>query len=108
MSAPTLSEAELQAMVIQTARLYGWRCSHARPAMNRAGKWSTPVQGDVGVPDLLLARDGVVILAELKGAKGKLTPDQGLWIDALGDHGRLWRPTDWTNGGIQHELMRHR
>lgn len=32
-----------------------------------------------GVPDLLVAYRGIIYLMEVKGAKGKLTPDQVKW-----------------------------
>lgn len=98
-----LSEKDLQQRIIQAAGLYGWRVAHFRPARTAQG-WRTPMQGDVGVPDLILARDGRVVLAELKSAHGRTTPDQDLWLEALGDHGRLWRPADWIT--IHSELLR--
>lgn len=102
-----MSEDELKAMVIQTAELYGWRVCHFRPARTAKG-WRTPIEGHPGLPDLVLARDGQVLLAELKSATGKPTDDQTLWLEAAGDHGRLWTPAEWTHGTIQHELRRHR
>lgn len=101
-----LSEGELQTRILQAAELYGWRVHHGRPALNRNGKWSTPIQGHPGFPDLVLSRDGMVILAELKSRKGKTSPDQDLWLEALGEHARLWRPADWVS--IQNELRRTR
>jgi hypothetical protein len=91
----TLSEAEFQRTVIQTAMVYGWRVSHARPAQVRSGRWATPITGHPGCPDLVLARDGVVLLAELKRHGGRVTPGQREWLAALGGHGRLWSPQDW-------------
>jgi hypothetical protein len=55
------------------------------------------VQGDVGAPDLLLARGGVVLLAELKADRGRLGPGQREWLAEAGGHGRLWRPRDWED-----------
>ncbi|MGW4525156.1 VRR-NUC domain-containing protein [Amycolatopsis sp. NPDC004378] len=98
-----LSEEELQQRVLQTARLYGWRAAHFRPAQTAKG-WRTPMSGDPGFPDLVLARDGVVLFAELKSRRGRTTPDQDLWLDQLGDHSVLWRPADWP--AIQNELRR--
>ena len=100
-----ITEAELQQRIVQAAGLYGWRVAHFRPARTAQG-WRTPMQGDVGVPDLILARDGQVLLAELKSARGKTSPDQELWLEALGHHARLWRPADWP--AIQNELRRTR
>lgn len=105
MTATDLSEDELQDRILQAAELYGWRVVHHRPARTNDG-WRTPMSGHPGFPDLVLARDGVVIIAELKSRKGKPTPSQELWLDALGHHGRLWRPADWP--AIQNELRRTR
>jgi len=105
MTAHELSEDELQARILQAARLYGWRAAHFRPARTAKG-WRTPMSGDPGFPDLVLARDGVVIVAELKSRRGQTSPDQDLWLDELGDHAVLWRPGDWP--AIQNELRRTR
>lgn len=91
----TLSEQDFQRAVIDVALLFRWRVAHHRPARTVRG-WRTPVEGHAGVPDLILARDGHVILAELKRHNGRVSPDQRLWLAALGEHGRLWRPQDWA------------
>jgi len=93
MNLPAMTEAEWTTWVIQAAQLHGWMAHHARPARTAQG-WRTAVQGDVGAPDLLLARDGAVLAAELKTDKGRVRPEQKVWLAALGDHGRLWRPRD--------------
>ena len=98
----TISEAAFQSAVIDYALWRKWRVVHYRPAL-RAPQWhgqtrrySTPLQGHPGAPDLILARDGRVILAELKRHNGRVSPDQRLWLSALGEHARLWRPQDWA------------
>ncbi len=58
--------------------------------------------GDKGFPDLVLAREGQLILAELKTDTGKPTDEQRAWLAALGAHGRLWRPAHWDE--VQHTL----
>jgi hypothetical protein len=98
-----LSEDDLQARVIGTAEANGWRVVHHRPAKTAKG-WRTAVQGHAGFPDLVLARDGVVIIAELKSWRGRTSPEQDLWLEALGEHARLWRPQDWP--AIERELRR--
>ena len=91
---PPITEAMFQVQVIEYAKLRGWRVAHFRPAMNRRGVWATPIQGDPGFPDLVMARDGAVIVAELKSEKGKETAMQASWRQALvGSY--LWRPSDW-------------
>lgn len=90
-----MSEADFQRTVIDAARLAGWKVCHFRPALTRSGRWSTPVEGDKGTPDLILAKDGLVLLAELKSDKGRTTPEQDAWLAAAGGHGRVWRPKNW-------------
>ena len=98
----TLAEADLQQRVIDLAQLRGWRVAHIRPARTADG-WRTPYTGHAGLPDLILARNGHVLLAELKSAVGRPTSDQSAWLAAASEHGRLWRPVDWPT--IATELM---
>lgn len=92
---PPLSEAQWQQRVMDTARAAGWLVVHFRPAMTRGGRWVTPMTGDAGFPDLVLAKDGRVLLAELKRDSEKPTPAQNAWLAAAGGHGRLWQPRHW-------------
>ena len=125
-SAPVLSETDFQRQIIDLARLQGWLVHHSRPAQNRRSQWATPIQGDKGFPDLVLARAGRIIFAELKSEKGRLTVGQKAWIDqlrpALSDvdvrvklhetafrfrsffEGYVWRPSDWPD--IERTLRR--
>lgn len=97
MTRPPETEAQFQAAVIRLAHLRGWHVAHFCPAMNTRGRWMTPVHADgAGFPDLVIAKAGhAPIFAELKSARGRLTPAQVEWRDALGPHHQLWRPTDW-------------
>lgn len=90
----TLSEAQFQRTVIDAAMVFGWQVHHSRPARTARG-WATPITGHPGLPDLVLARDGVVLLVELKAHRGQLTPGQKRWAQHLGSHGRVWRPAQW-------------
>jgi hypothetical protein len=67
-------EDDWASWVITRAKEHGWRVHHARPARSGRG-WRTPVQGDVGAPDLLLARAGEVLHVELK--RGRHLPGPG-------------------------------
>lgn len=89
-----LSEDQFQASVIEAAQWYGWVIHHGRPARTAKG-WRTAVQGVAGFPDLVLARRGRVILAELKTDRAQPTLNQRHWLTELGTNGRLWRPADW-------------
>ena len=102
-----MTESEFQRQVIQLAVLCGWRVHHVRPARVRVrGRdvYRTPVQGHKGFPDLVLARRGRVIAAELKAGRGQLSEDQVLWRDAMSGGQsaeyagwKLWRPEDWAD-----------
>jgi hypothetical protein len=91
-----LTEDDLKATVIGMAQSFGWRVAHFRPARTEKG-WRTPVEADgKGWPDLVLVRDRV-IYAELKSARGRVSPDQEAWMSALREAGaevHLWRPSD--------------
>jgi hypothetical protein len=90
-----LTEKQFQQRVVDLAHLTGWHVVHYRPAW-QSGRWRTPMTGDSGAPDLILARSGVVLLAELKTDQGRLTDPQRAWLKALGANGRVWRPRDWA------------
>ena len=57
------TEAQFQAAVIQYAELKGWMVYHTHDS-----RGSRP-----GFPDLTMVRDGVLIFAELKSERGRLT-----------------------------------
>ncbi len=90
----TQTESELVGMILDRAASRGWLGYHARPARVKDG-WRTPGQGNGarGFPDLILARAGVVIVWEVKTARGRLTTEQTQWLDAAG--GVCVRPADW-------------
>jgi hypothetical protein len=79
---------------MDAAKLHGWMRVHLRPARTERG-WRTAYEGDAGLPDLVLARGGRVLLAELKTATGCFRPGQREWLAAAGGCGHLWRPADW-------------
>jgi len=88
-----MSEDDLLAAVLDLARLYRWHVHHDRRS-DRA------IVSERGFPDLVLTDGRSVLFRELKTARGKLTPDQVLWRDALimaGADWGLWRPADWPD-----------
>jgi hypothetical protein len=105
-----VTEAALQDWIVGTARLLGWRIFHARVARTAHG-WRTAVSYDgAGFPDLVLARDRV-LFAEIKLERGRLGPEQVTWLEVLREAGQevyVWRPSDWTSGGIEAVLRRDR
>jgi hypothetical protein len=92
-----MTEAQFTETVIELAKLRGWRVAHFRPARTSRG-WRTPMMGDVGFPDLVLARKGEVIFAELKVGNNKMSAAQVAWADQIMSV-RLWRPEH-----LQHEI----
>jgi len=93
--AKDMSEEDFMQIVIDYAMLRGWRVTHVRPGKTDHG-WRVAYQGHNGLPDLVLAKNGRVLLAELKSNSGKdPTEDQYAWIAAAGMNGRVWRPKAW-------------
>ena len=91
------SEAELLKGVIAIAREFGWLVHHTHDS--RWNDWSS----DKGVPDLTLAKDGRVVLMELKKQDGRVRPEQKVWLEASG--GYLIRPLDVMDGTV-HKILR--
>jgi hypothetical protein len=94
-----VDEASFQAVVVETARLAGWRVAHFRAARTKDG-WRVPITADGhGWPDLVLVRPPRILFAELKSESGELRPRQLEWLDALRLLPQvevfLWRPSDW-------------
>ena len=84
------TEKGFQAAVTQLAKIHGWLVYHTYNSRHSAK----------GFPDLTLVRGPRCIMAELKSATGRVTPDQKLWLAALGAvpgvEAALWRPEQWS------------
>lgn len=105
MIARTMTETELQSNIIDLAHTLGYLVHHSRPAINRRGQWSTAIEGDPGLPDLILAKGGLVWFVECKREKGQLSEYQLRWRHHLRyGYYCLWRPSDWLNGTIEATL----
>lgn len=102
-----MSEAQLQTCVIDLARCYHWRVAHFRAARTDKG-YRTPVSADgAGFPDLLMLRNGRLLVAELKSETGKVAKRQEEWLEAFywADAETVtWRPADWHSGEILRTL----
>lgn len=84
--------------VEQLAKFYGWLVYHTHDSRR-----SVP-----GFPDLVLVCGPRLIFAELKTQKGRITPDQQRWLDALTAASvevYVWRPAD--NDDVVATLTRH-
>jgi len=111
-----VNEKQLQAAVVDAALALGWRAYHTFDSRRSAA----------GFPDLVLVRPRLkkhspprLLFAELKTQRGRLTPDQAHWRDALtqveleidfqvGKRGPLsvhvWRPEQWNDGTVEKAL----
>jgi hypothetical protein len=85
---PLISEKHWQDDVLEIAQLFGWRCYHTYDSRR-----SNP-----GFPDLVLVRPPVLIAAELKTERGRVSPIQQAWLNELAQCHQirtyLWRPAD--------------
>ena len=90
-----ITERDFQIAVAGAALDAGWLVHYERQSgyVGRAGRWRG--SGPRGRPDLVLARGGQVLLAELKSESGRVRREQAEWLAAAGAHARLWRPRDW-------------
>ena len=86
----TLSEKDWQSQVIAWAERAGWRVYHTYDSRRSVA----------GFPDLVLVKAGRAIqFIELKTIKGRVTPAQQGWLDAISASvctpvARVWRPSD--------------
>jgi hypothetical protein len=103
-----MTEDQLLRSVLDLAATYGWMAHHCRPARMGSGGWATPIQGNAGFPDLILAHPaGRVIAAELKSQRGQVTTGQRQWLTTFAAAGvatYTWRPVDWLTGAVQAAL----
>lgn len=82
-----ISERVFQEQIRKLALYLGWLCYHTHDSRRSAA----------GFPDCVLVRGNRVIYAELKAAKGRVTPEQQAWLESLRRAEKevyLWRPAD--------------
>ena len=97
-----ISEHDWSVFLVGWLRERGWLVHYERQSGYKATDGSWRGSGPRGKPDLTLAKDGRVLLIELKKENGRTSPDQDEWLAAAGDNARLWRPRDWPD--IQREF----
>jgi hypothetical protein len=93
-----ITEAELQALVVDLAHTYAWRVMHVRPSRVAGDRWATATSIH-GWPDLTLLGHGRALFVELKSETGRLSPDQREVIGhlrAAGLDARIWTPSSWA------------
>lgn len=102
--ARAMPESDLETAVIECAHRHHWLVFHPAKGIMRDGSYRTNYRGDKGFPDLVLAREGEVLVVELKTAAGRLSAEQGAWLEALGGTHRVWRPEHLLSGEIEEAL----
>lgn len=83
-----MTERELQDAIIELARIRGWLVYH--PFDSR--------KSEPGFPDLTMVRGDRLVFAELKSAKGRVSPAQRVWLERLEQtpaEVHVWYPHDW-------------
>ena len=84
-----MHERDWQAIVVDAAKLNGWRVYHTFDSR----------RSEPGFPDLVMVRGGRLIAAELKSETGRPTRAQVDWLRDLeaveSVETYLWRPSDW-------------
>ena len=96
----TMSELTLEREIIRLAERYGWYVYSVRRSDLAQPNGTT----HRGYPDLTLLHDGMIVFAELKTRKGKLSEHQERWINRLRGtftSVHVWRPQDWLDGTIE-------
>lgn len=95
-----MSELQLQAAILEEARIRRLLAFHIRDSRKNIG---------VGFPDLVIVGPGGVIFRELKNARNQPTPEQMVWLGTLEQAGAdvaLWRPDKWFDGTVTQTLTR--
>lgn len=103
-----MTEAELQSLVVELARILGWQHMHVRRSIGKGRRWTTAT--NVPWPDLTLwsPRRQRFMVRELKrderspwqpGQREVLEQLRGAGVDA-----GVWTVADWESGRIAREL----
>ena len=108
-----MNESEYQSLILEYARLRGWKRQHARGVaiMRKDGSYrhATPISGDEGYPDLTLVRrrkDRKIpqfAFIEVKTEKGYASDAQKAWLNEMVDYDGEWRSRgDVPDGAALH------
>src|SRR5579859_4032261 len=85
-----LAEQAFQRQVEALADLRGWLFYHSHDSR----------RDRPGFPDLVLVRAPRLLIAELKSARGRVSPAQQEWLAAFracpGNEVYVWRPGEWA------------
>ena len=91
----SMSEEDFARAVVDLALSCGWKVNREPPWRMASRLRGKAQDSRNGFPDLVLARGGQVIFAELKAQKGRVSAAQWAWLNELVGHDYVWRPSDW-------------
>ncbi len=77
------SEAACQATIVAAAKRLGWLVHAEPPSRRPSGAYSTLTQGHNGWPDLVLIKNGRLLVIELKRRGNHTTVEQDVWLEAF-------------------------
>jgi len=91
-----ISETAFSTQVEDLFDRFGWKWMHIKPSIMQSGRWASSMnEGGKGWLDYIALRPPRVVVAELKDASTKMTPEQEEWFRLWGECGievYLWRP----------------
>lgn len=110
-----MTEEQLQNAIIDLAEVDHWKVSFAPDWMKRlafASMKRHPRAGrrwpKAGLPDLILVKEGRIVIAELKKHGRQPKPEQEEWLQSLaanpGVEVYVWLPEHWVSGEIERTL----
>lgn len=80
-----INEKKFQKDIMDYAAEHGWLVHHC---------YSSKYCSGAGFPDLVMVRDGEILLVELKSETGRTSRKQMDWLQAY-PHMKIWRPSMW-------------
>lgn len=89
-----VNEAPWQQSIVRLALTLGWEVYHTHDSRRTTSD---------GFPDLILARDGEVVAAEIKRWDGDVKPRQRIWLNLLARAGipcYVWRADKSGTGNV--------
>lgn len=92
-----MNEKQLQSAIVTLCRLRRCQVYHS----------FLSIKSEPGFPDLVIAREGLLLFREIKTDRGKVTEAQAQWLQLLrsaGADASVWREADLKSGRIAAEL----
>jgi Holliday junction resolvase len=81
-----MTESEIQKEILDWLRRSGWKAwkNHVGPVRVKGARTFNQKKGS---PDIEAIKNGIFLALEVKTGKGKLDPDQIIWLEDIARHG---------------------